>query len=268
MQDLQFLHEEIFCHSYYVELSEYCWECCCRLGITCGQHSRRLATCRYGASIFCRCHLSNRLPLNKRPKECMNLSIQGKLFWILIRGAHQAAALRSLRCINIEGAAAAPSGGIGKRQEGSAGAEPAIAQEDRGDWIKGPLTAAQRRAWRDKLGGSWKWSQALPGAQLPDVMLPGHMCRDRQGIERPAGERTYAETSWAAAGSGARRGQLSGFRLPRFQARMNSDRHKTERLAGERTCSLARCAQTETRLRGLQGSAHAFRPDVFRQTPD
>lgn len=31
------------------------------------------------------------------------------------------------------------------------------------DWIGAPLTAAQRRAWRDKIGGCWKWSQALPG---------------------------------------------------------------------------------------------------------
>ena len=84
--------------------------------------------------------------------------------------------LRSLRCINIEGAAAAPSGGIGRRQEASAGSEPDIAQQDREEWIKGPLTAAQRRAWRDKLGGSWKWSEALPGARLPDVMHSGHMC--------------------------------------------------------------------------------------------
>ena len=82
---------------------------------------------------------------------------------------HHAAALRSLHCINIKGAAAAPSGGIRRRQEALADPEPSIAQQGREGWIKGPLTAAQRRSWRDRLGGSWKWSEALPGAQLLNV---------------------------------------------------------------------------------------------------
>ena len=36
---------------------------------------------------------------------------------------------------------------------------------------------------------------------------------------------------------------------------MCSDRHKIKRPAGERTCFQARCIQTDTTLRGLQGKA-------------
>ena len=40
---------------------------------------------------------------------------------------------------------------------------------------------------------------------------------------------------------------------------MCSDRHKTERPAGECTCFQARCVQTDTRLRGLQRIAHMLK---------
>ena len=164
--------------------------------------------------------LSSRPPLNINKMQNV-VNIRNALFGICFKAAHerQAAASCSLCCMNIEGAAAAPSGGIGRRQEASAGLEPAITQEDRGEWIKGPLTAAQRRAWRDKLGGSWKWSQALPGARLPDVLLSCHMC-----LCRHTWHGTNLCLSWPYV-----------------------LRHKIERPAGERTCFLARCAQTDTR---------------------
>ena len=173
VQDLQDLHagNALSWLSREAPPSEYCWGYCCRLGIARGRHSRRLATCRCSASLFCRLHLF------KQTTSSKTIVNTGKaLFESAEARKRQAAALCSLCCMTIEGAAAAPSGGIGRRQEASAGLEPAIALEDRGEWIKGPLTAAQRRAWRDKLGGSWKWSQALPGARLPDVLLSCHMC--------------------------------------------------------------------------------------------
>ena len=41
--------------------------------------------------------------------------------------------------------------------------------------------------------------------------------------------------------------------------RICSDRHKIERPAGERTCCQARCVQTDTRLRDLQGTARMLK---------
>lgn len=40
---------------------------------------------------------------------------------------------------------------------------PAISDQDSLAWIGAPLLPQQRRDWRDKIGGYWKWSEALPG---------------------------------------------------------------------------------------------------------
>ena len=58
--------------------------------------------------------------------------------------------------------AAAPSDGI-RRNISPHEEEPSISGRDARAWIAAPLTTGQRRAWRDKIGGCWKWSEALPG---------------------------------------------------------------------------------------------------------
>ena len=49
---------------------------------------------------------------------------------------------------------------------------PSISDKDSLAWIGAPLLPQQRRDWRDKIGGYWKWSEALPGGPLMLKLSP------------------------------------------------------------------------------------------------
>ena len=59
--------------------------------------------------------------------------------------------------------AAAPAGGIGGKKSLSQEEQPHTVDMGARAWIQAPLTPGQRKAWRDRIGGCWKWSEALPG---------------------------------------------------------------------------------------------------------
>ena len=59
--------------------------------------------------------------------------------------------------------AAAPAGGIGGKSSTSQDEEPHTVDVGTKAWVQTPLMPGQRKAWRDRIGGCWKWSEALPG---------------------------------------------------------------------------------------------------------
>ena len=74
--------------------------------------------------------------------------------------------------------AAAPSNGIRQSSEySSLGPEstskemPLVSDKDSLAWISAPLLPRQRRDWRDKIGGCWKWSEALPGRPASTIKM-------------------------------------------------------------------------------------------------
>ena len=106
------------------------------------------------------------LQVKMLPLPC-NVALPPTLIW---KSLHNQVTFMSGRPVPkkgpVEGSvhcAAAPAGGIGGKRSSSQEEEPHTVDLGTRAWIQAPLTPGQRKAWRDRIGGCWKWSEALPG---------------------------------------------------------------------------------------------------------
>ena len=154
-----------------------------RVGLACGHPSRRLASCRCVPLYVTNLSSVTRLTLSSPLVEAMRfkttvmlLSVHCSIgplkrvarpIVVLVNSSTSKAAQTMCNCF-----AAAPSNGIRPIPESSSHSNsnetPLVSKENSLPWISAPLTLSERREWRDKIGGSWKWSEALPG-RIPPV---------------------------------------------------------------------------------------------------